>query len=560
MRFILTLILLISLFNIGNCQDVPLSPSHNSVYSFLDELANAKIIEINSGIKPYSRKFIYEKLVEANEKSKLLNNRQKNEIEFYIRQYTFEKMDSINSFSQTSKINIFKKSKYFSTNHSPLGFFYKDINVGIALKPVWGIRYMVNENGTHRYTWGGADLYLNINSHWGIYTSLREHNMNEALSLPDYFVQYEGGNYKIESEGISSSTYSEAKGGITYTWKWGEIGLVKDQVQWGVNYNGSNIFSGRTPSFPMIKFSISPVEWFDFNYYHGWLVSNVVDSSSIYYTANGDLRRSYRPKYIAANMYTFKLWKQLHFSLGNSIIYSDMNVNPAYLIPFLFYKSVDHTINYGIDNQNSQMYGMLSCRLIKNFHFYGNLFIDDFSYKRITDDKRQNFIGSKVGGKLSNWPIRNVSLVFEYTKTNPIVYKHRVETTTFESNLFNLGHYLRDNSQEFYASAEVKLLRGLIIKSSFLKAIHGNEYEYTDGNEAERLPFTEDKTWEMIQGSVKAQYEIMSEMYIYLDYTYSDISTYEVDGQSAEYYMELYTPEFYYGITNTFSVGLYIGF
>ncbi len=122
------------------------------------------------------------------------------------------------------------------------------------------------------------------------------------------------------------------------------VGLVKDQIQWGLNYNGANIFSGRTPSFPMIKLDLSPVKWFDFHYYHGWLVSEVVDSSRSYITSNGDYRAVYRNKFIAANIFTFKLWSYLHLSFGNSIIYSDNNVQLAYLIPVLFYKSVDHTL------------------------------------------------------------------------------------------------------------------------------------------------------------------------------------------------------------------------
>ena len=77
-------------------------------------------------------------------------------------------------------------------------------------------------------------------------------------------------------------------------------------------------------------------------------------------------REVYRPKYIAANMFTFTPWKRLNISVGNSIVYSDMNVHPAYLIPVLFYKSVDHTLNQGIDNQNSQMFFDVSSRQIKH--------------------------------------------------------------------------------------------------------------------------------------------------------------------------------------------------
>ncbi len=45
-----------------NAQVVYEHISRKSIYDFLDELSNAKLIEINSAIKPYSRIFIAEKL------------------------------------------------------------------------------------------------------------------------------------------------------------------------------------------------------------------------------------------------------------------------------------------------------------------------------------------------------------------------------------------------------------------------------------------------------------------------------------------------------------------
>ncbi|MEZ5084154.1 MAG: hypothetical protein R2750_12015 [Bacteroidales bacterium] len=75
---------------------------------------------------------------------------------------------------------------------------------------------------------------------------------------------------------------------------------------------------------------MKPAKWFEFNYYHGWLVSMVVDSSITDYSTDPP-REVYRPKYIAANMFTFIPSKKLNLSIGNSIIYSDMGVQPAYL-------------------------------------------------------------------------------------------------------------------------------------------------------------------------------------------------------------------------------------
>jgi len=310
----------------------------------------------------------------------------------------------------------------------------------------------------------------------------------------------------------------------------------------------------------MIKLHLSPAKWLDFNYYHGWLVSEVLDSSRSYFTTNGDWRGVYRDKYIAANMYTFKPFKNFYFSIGNSIIYSDVNPQIAYLIPFLFYKSVDHTINHAVDNQNSQMFGDFSFRMIKHLHLYGTIFIDEFSVTRIGVEEEHNFIGQKYGARLSNWPIKNTYLTFEYTQTNPVVYKHRVPSTTFESNKFNLGHYLRDNSVEYYASIGVKPLRGLKIDLAYLLAKHGNEYQYTDGGDAVLYPVMESTSWSNESYTLTMSYEFISESYLYFQYSFSDIQGFDLDGNTAQYYLDLYTPPLLQGKTQTLTFGFNFGF
>ncbi len=175
-------------------------------------------------------------------------------------------------------------------------------------------------------------------------------------------------------------------------------------------------------------------------------------------------REVFRPKYIAANMFTITPWKRLDISFGNSIIYSDMGVHPAYLIPFMFYKSIDHTLNQGIDNQNSQMFVDISTRQIRHLHLYGTLYIDELKTERLTDKKTHNFWSAKLGIKESNLLVNNLSINVEYSMSRPITYQHRVPTLTYESNNYNMGYYLRDNSREIYISVEYKPIRGLHLK------------------------------------------------------------------------------------------------
>ncbi|MCK7530301.1 MAG: hypothetical protein MZV63_04210 [Marinilabiliales bacterium] len=225
----------------------------------------------------------------------------------------------------------------------------------------------------------------------------------------------------------------------------------------------TNIFSGRTPSFAHIKLQLKPAKWFEFNWVHGWLVSEVIDSASTMVFTNSygtDQREEMFDKYLAANLFTFKPFNKFYVSLGNSIIYSADGPQLQYLIPVMFYKSVDHTYNATDQSgrnvgQNSQMFIDISSRNIKKLHLSATLFIDELSTDRFTNDTLWNFWSIKGGVRVSRFDSEYIHYLRIY-KSMPLTYQHNVPTTTFESNGYNLGHYLRDNSHEFYFSVLVK--------------------------------------------------------------------------------------------------------
>ncbi|MCX6272828.1 MAG: hypothetical protein NTU44_16745 [Bacteroidetes bacterium] len=350
------------------------------------------------------------------------------------------------------------------------------------------------------------------------------------------------------------------RGGITFSNRWGWIGLIKDKVEWGVNHFGSNIFSGRTPSFAMIYLQLKPARWIELNYFHGWLISEVIDSSRSYYTPIGDYRAAYVPKYIAANLITVTPFRGISVSVGNSIVYSDIPVQPAYLIPVMFYKSIDHTINHGIDNQNSQMFATLSLRRIKHLHLYGNVFIDEFSIKRITDPYSYNFMSYKGGITLTDWPFRSFQAGTEYTISYPITYKHRVPSITFETNKYNLGHYMRDNSKDLWLWLILRPAPFLSVKVTYNRAIHYNEYPYLTGFSYAKSPAFKNKTWSREATQVKVNYEWSFNSNLFISYEISNIRGYAADGKTAEYYLTRYTSPLFQGNKNLLSAGINLGY
>lgn len=567
------ILLLFCAFAISNIfsQDIPEHISYTRIYDYLDELASEGVIEINSTVKPYSRQFIAEKLLQAQTHNEQLNKRQNDDLHFFLNEFALEQ----NKLPE-SKLNLANNATSTLAFIQP-GFHYKDSIFRARITPILGMQITRNANGNITKRWYGAEFQAMMGKHLSVYGSLRDISIQgQLLARPGYMNDFPGYEYKESSGG---GDYSDSRGGIKYAWNWGSVGLVKDNVIWGDNYHGSNILSGRAPSFPMLTLHLKPTKWFEMQYIHGWLVSNVADSSH-YYLENGTTIH-YRPanKFLAANIFTFTPVKHLNVSVGNSIVYAENNVQAAYLLPFAFYKSMDHSMTkgLGVENQNSQVFFNVSSRNIKHLHLFTSVYADEINFARFkpgSDEK--NPVSIKVGANLSNFPIQNLSVIGEFTRSNIINYKHSIPVLTWASNSYNLGSYLGDNSQEMYLALRYKPIRGLDLNLSFMDAKHGNEYEYLRRNESRAdaiskiisQPALGEITWSNKTIGFNAQYEVFSNAYALINVMYSDIRGYDLDStpidgevrKTAQGYLDMFTPAYLQGKNTTITVGFSIGF
>lgn len=577
-RFFCFLLVIASCFTM-QAQDIPQHISYTRIYEFMDELANEGLFELNSAIKPYSRAFIAEKLLEAQNQSEKLNRRQKKELKFFLNEYALEQHVLPEGYVDFIHTNQWEVALGQPAIH------HNGENFRARITPLLGMHIDMNGNGTITKRWYGAEFQAIIGKGLTIFGSLRDISIRTPfeygmLSQPNYLVNLPGYEYK-ETSNTKGGDYSDSRGGIKYAWDWGSFGLVKDNVEWGDNYNGSNILSGRAPSFPMITLNVKPARWFELNYFHGWLVSNVVDSTK-YYLEN-EITKHYRQanKFMAANMMTFVPLRNLHLSLGNAIVYAENNVQAAYFIPIAFYKSIDHTLTKGTkqENQNSMMFFNISSRNIKHLHLYASVFVDEFNFSRLKkSNKEANPISYKLGGRLSNFPIQNLSLTGEFTHTNIINYKHSIPQLTWASNSYNLGHYLGDNAQEIYVALKYKPIRGLDVNLSYLNAKHGKEYAYVrradwngiNGNILGIIsqPSLGEIIWTNQTLGLNVIYEVFNNAYAIVNVAYSNIQGHE-NGDAQQYgeskmtadeVLKYYTPEFLRGKNTTIMIGFSFGF
>ena len=516
LRLILILSLSLVIAGIAGAQVVYESDRTNSIYDFLDELANLRLISINSAIKPYSRIFIAEKLSEALKNAEHLNKRQKEEVAFYLQDYRLELCDTLKI---DKRIPLLEDQKNMGFGYSPIGFTYQKFPLTFTLRPVFGIQYYFNENGSVSYFSGGGNFFGYIGKHIGIYAGVNSRYQSQPLVKPEYFTEMDGYDWKTGTRGEVTNT--EFTGGLTISWNWGDLGFIKDRPVWGNAEHGSNIFSGHAPSYPYIHLHVKPVKWIELYYLHGWLVSNVIDSSRSSFTGN-EVKTIYRKKFIVANFITFIPWRGLFLSFGNSIIYNDDYPSVYYLIPFLFYNSVDAQMHaYNNNNgSNSQMFFDICSRQIKHLKLYTCLFIDELKVSRILDPQHYNFTSWKIGLKTSDLLIKNSFFIVEWTKTNPMTYKHFIKVTNFNNDNYNMGQYLRDNSQEFYLAFGIKPIQRLSFSASYGYTEHGGEYPYSNdpGIDVTAYPVLKDLTWQSHDIQIMANYELLNKVNCYVQF------------------------------------------
>ncbi len=485
--------------------------SHTGITAFLDEMANLGYIEINSGVKPYTRWFIRAKLLELVMQDLPLTERQRWMLQLYDEYFRLSPPD---------------KKPALRLRHTD--FAYNDPNFFLRIQPILGASFQFDppNKGASPLQYGrfnGGSMVASYRNNWGFYASLRDYFTSNLFVSPGMLLRETGGQYKPGEN--NAAEFSEMRGGIVYQNSHLTFALVKDHFEWGNHYAGASIFSAREPSTTQLRFSFNPVKWFEFNYLHAWLNSGVIDSVRTYaYTSaygNGT-RLVYRTKYLAANMFTIKPWKSTYLSFGNSIVYSDMGVHPAYLTPFSFFKSIDHTLN-GTTNdagQNSQMFIDLSTRIIPHTHLYTVIFIDELATTvMFQPDKHSNCLSFKGGFRVTDFPVPDLQITGEYTRSNPLVYKHFVPTTTFESNRYNLGYYLMDNAEETYLGLTWQPWRGLQVASSYRYARKGPDYNAL-GGKRRGLPFLSEERWYRSEFGVELTYQIIYNAYACLGYQY----------------------------------------
>lgn len=602
LRYILVFLLCSFLFVPVEAQRIPQALEYTEIYDFIEELTNDGIVCANEAIKPYTRDYIAGMLKEAQSKDSLLTRRQRDDLQFYMQDYALE-LDTLPVYSSYGHRHITQwitEVSNLSLADPSLHILTKDKVFKMRVRPILGMDLTYNRHGLLMHRWYGADIQMDIAKHLSIWGSLRDNSWSgqgidgSRVTKPTYLNNLPGVQYKEASYG---GDFSDSRGGVSlYAW-WGSIGIQRERIQWGDAQHCSNILSGHNPAVPMVTLQLTPCKWFQFDYFHAWLVSNVIDSTNYYIEKDreGVLQREYRPanKFMAANMFTFMPIKYVQFSFGNSIVYAERNVQAAYFIPFAFYKSLDHllTKGLGVENQNSQAFATISIRPTDHLRLYGSFFLDEFKFARLKkSNPEKNPVSYLVGFNWSGWPPHGFSLRGEFMRSYIACYTHSIDVLAYTSNSYYMGHYMGDNAQSIWVQLTYRPVRSLRLTLDYTHDTKYRAYEYIRHNIAgtrvpnpiiAQKPFSE-KIWRSHEFKFRAIYEVFNNCYAHVDICYNDTRSFlptseriegedrgwnkdgtsmELSGEALErYYLNKYSPAYFQGSNITFTCGLSFGF
>lgn len=495
-------------------------PIYNKeIYFFIDNQSSKGNIEIFDAIRPYTRLTIAEKLLELSNGNTFLTNTEKEQLDFYKKEYAFEikfilkDTTTINEFFQFGVSNRFKVFKYYDNNFT------------FDFDPVVGLEYDFAKKNYHQY--GGIKFKGRISNFLGFYFDYRDNlERGDNLDFRKRFSPETG--VIISKSGTNKIEYSETRGGLTFGWDWGEFTMAKDFINIGSSYQSPVILSSKAPSFPFIRLDVHPVKWFRYNFIHAWLNSDLIDSASIRSTGvtstllDRSLSYSKIQKYYVGHSVSIQPIDNWWLTFGESIIYSDQ-LEYIYFLP-VFFRLADHynSMSGGDSGDNAQIFFNTSYRWeqIKS-KFYLSLYIDELSPESFFSggDNAQVYAAT-FGSKFTN-PFWNDSyLTLEYTAIKPYSYINGDPAQTYFSSGYQLGNWIGSNAIQVYAMFEQYISRPLKFELQYQLVKKGSKEDINDyyNRVTSTYPLLSGEESTYSESGIKLSYNPYNDLYFILDY------------------------------------------
>jgi hypothetical protein len=430
---------------------VELVPTSNNVYDFLDRMSVNGIIEnYSSSMIPVSRREIARYLEEIKSKSSKLSRTDKKFLNDYYIEFEYDinhtLKNSSSFFSNLKFSDIFhnKKQKYlYAKADSNVSIFWDaigELNYSAANGDSLGKPHvLLAKLGTRiRGTlFGSVGYYLRLSNGGRLGGTQKD-----ALFAAE-FNPILASTRKFVSEG--SKTFDSFEGYIRYAPKDDWLGLTigREALSYGTGFIDKMIISDQNSApFDFIKFDLS-YKKIKYTFLHSSIVG--ADSSG----------NQLESKYMVFHRVEFGPLFNNVMRLGFSemLVYSNLPINLAFLNPLSFLTSADLNTELPGKNTNNTLLAIdAQFYPVKTLSLQGTWLIDDLNFETLgKSDKtgNDNKFGFQAGIDWQDaFTLKNLNLIYEYTRIDPFVYSHRSINNSYTNWNLPIGAALNPNSDE----------------------------------------------------------------------------------------------------------------
>ncbi|MDR3666745.1 MAG: hypothetical protein P4L35_07880 [Ignavibacteriaceae bacterium] len=452
-------------------------PVNHTVYSFLDRMDALGIITgYNSFELPKTRHEVASFIKEVDLLQNKLDAVDKSILNDLKTEFEYDLYGTLNNsmslFGRDGYDPFSQKEKYLYTqSDSGRGSLF--INLTGEADGIILSNRINNKTTSAKLGIIGGEIRGTILNKFGFYVSGTNGLLSgdKQTSYLRHDLQY---NFKL-NETPGSSYFDETAGYLTADFDLIKFKIGSDRLKIGYGYLGA-LIDDNSPPFDYIGMNIS-YGILTFSYFHAKIAGyEGMQSDSITQGVN-----TLGEKYIGYHRIGINASRYTEFGIGEFIIYANRPLEFAYVNPFNFYKSAEHS---GKDRDNSMLFFDASNRSISGLKLYGYLLLDDIDFGKLFTGWYGNQTIWNLGLISSNlYQYIPLDIKAEYQRIEPYVFTHRLQYNNYTNLGYPLGTFTIPNSELFFTEFSYRFTYRLTGSLGYIYGIHGANPINPDGSE-----------------------------------------------------------------------------
>ncbi|MBD3225862.1 MAG: hypothetical protein GF313_14130 [Caldithrix sp.] len=455
-------------------------PVHHPVYNFLERMETLGIVHnLLDGVRPYSRAKVARFLQVVDINKLRLTPIDRRRLADYLLDFRYEiqpnKRNALvpegqNWYSILAGVDNFKKDfvRFFRQKHPEEEnhvFLWEDGGDNFYFDYIQNATYETRSNGDYRWAnWQQYRFRGLFNHNFGYQWEVVLHRIlgDEPYALGHPILKGSWSQQRADEPRYSDRT----RGEISWNTGYVQLQFAQQEIEWGFGESGKLILSRDPEPYPYISIS-KEWGWGKFIALHGKLQSLAAD------TLENNLRL-YPDKWVAAHRLEVSIKRRLTLGFSEHFIYGYRYADWAYLIPFNFYRAVQHKLR---DRDNATI--AIDFEWLAGFgsKIYGSVFLDEFRRSKLGT----NWFGNKHAFlfgfyKTDPFGLANLNLRMEYAALMPWVYTHKYGINSYTTDGQSLGHWAGPNSELYYIHINKYWHQRLVTGIKWRQYKHGDNF------------------------------------------------------------------------------------